>query len=49
MAYITPGGFKWDTVHEKIKLLQCKKYQKPNIKISIILKLNKGKCHNQED
>lgn len=35
MAYVTPGGFKWDTVHEKMKLLKCKKYQKPNIKISI--------------
>ena len=28
MAYVTPGGFKWDTVHEKIELLKCKKYEK---------------------
>ena len=41
MAYVTPGGFKWDTVHEKMKLLKCKKYQKPNIKISIEIEQRK--------
>ena len=41
MAYVTPGGFKRDTVHEKIKLLTCKKYQKPNIKISMEIKQRK--------
>ena len=41
MAYVSPGGFKWDTVHEKMKLLKCKKYQKPNIKISIEIEQRK--------
>ena len=41
MVYVTPGGFKWDTVHEKMKLLKCKKYQKPNIKISIEIEQRK--------
>ena len=41
MAYVTPGGFKWDTVQEKMKLLKCKKYQKPNIKISIEIEQRK--------
>ena len=41
MAYVTPGGFKWDTVHEKMKLLKCEKYQKPNIKISIEIEQRK--------
>ena len=41
MAYVTPGSFKWNTVQEKMKLLKCKKYQKPNIKISIEIEQRK--------
>ena len=41
MAYVTPGGFKWDTVHEKMELLKFQKYQKPNIKMSIEIEQRK--------